>query len=68
MQERRKTARQTRTLKFNELPDGIKEHVKFERRTMESWQDCIIRLLDEHKKIAYDLPVAAAFYHPGKQR
>lgn len=67
MEERRKTARQTRTLKFNELPDDVKQHVQFERRKMESWQECIIRLLNEHKKLGYDLPVAAAFYKPRNQ-
>lgn len=45
------TARKTRTLLINEVPDDIRQLIKDKRRIGESWQETIIRLLRQ----GYDL-------------
>lgn len=38
------------------LPHDVKEYLNSEKRTEESCEACLIRLLREHKVLAYDLP------------
>jgi hypothetical protein len=38
------------------LPVDVIGHLKSEKRVEESWEACLIRLVREHKRLAYDLP------------
>lgn len=48
---RTNTARKTRTLTLQQIPDDVKKVIQENRQLHETWQETAIRLIRTHKKI-----------------